>query len=86
MLEERNVAADKIEILSDGSLRVRDATVIVRDGVIDPSYPPKYHRYVLHPGMDLTAKPDRVAAIANAVWTEDVVAAWAAAHPADGED
>ena len=47
--------------------------------------PPRYHRYVLQPGEDLTGKPERVAAIADAVWTEEVVQAWAAAQSASNE-
>jgi hypothetical protein len=86
MLAENTIAGGKVEVLTDGSLQVRDATVILRDGVIDASFPAKYHRYVLHPGMDLTGKPERVVAIANAVWSEDVVEAWALAHASDGED
>jgi hypothetical protein len=76
MLQETTLLGEKIEVLSDGSLQVRDATVITRDGVIDASFPAKYHRYVLHPGEDLTGKPERLAAVANSVWTEEVVAAW----------
>jgi hypothetical protein len=75
-LEETTIAGERVEVLADGSLQVRDATVILRDGVCDPSVPPRYHRYVLHPGEDLTGKPDRVAVIAAAVWAPDVVAAW----------
>jgi hypothetical protein len=70
MLEELVIPDDQIEVLRDGSLQVRVATLILRDGVPDDSYAPRYHRYVLHPGDDLEAQPSRVAAIAAAVWTE----------------
>ena len=76
MIEESIIAGEQVEVLADGSLQVRDATVLLRDGVRDTSLPAKYHPYVLHPGADLAGKPERVAAVANAVWTEDVVAAW----------
>ena len=75
-ISEQTIAGERVEVLADGSLQVRDATVILRDGMRDPSFPPKYHRYVLHPGDDLTGKPERVVSVANAVWTEEVVAAW----------
>ena len=79
-ITEQTIEAERIEILADGCLQVRDATVILRDGARDPSFPPRYHRYVLHPGADLSAAPAKVAAVAEAVWTEEVVAAWAAAR------
>ena len=72
-LEETTIAGERVEVLADGSLQVRDAIVILRDGMRDPIMPPRYHRYVLQPGEGLTGKPERVAAIANAVWTEEVV-------------
>lgn len=81
-LEERTVEDDRIEVLADGSLQIRAAAVILRDGAIDPAYPAKYHRYVLHPGSDLTGKTARIAAIAQSVWTAEVVAAWRAARAA----
>jgi hypothetical protein len=80
MLEEHVIEAERVEVLEDGSLQIRDATVIFRDGSRDPSFPPNYHRYVLHPGADLAGMPARVAAIAAAVWTEENVADWAAAQ------
>lgn len=84
-LEETTIAGERVEVLADGSLQVRDAIVILRDGMRDPIMPPRYHRYVLQPGEGLTGKPERVAAIANAVWTEEVVQAWAAAQSASNE-
>lgn len=70
------IEAEKVDVLSNGSLQVRDATVILRDGVRDESFPPKYHRYVVHPGDDLTGKPERVIAIAKTVWTKEVLKKW----------
>ncbi len=82
MLEERVITDDQITVDRDGSISVREATVIVRDGNIDEAYPPRYHRRVLHPGDDLGGKPARVIAIAQGVWTDDVVAAFAARRAA----
>jgi hypothetical protein len=64
---------ERIEVLTDGSIQVREATSIQTDGAIDPSFPPKYHRYVLHPGDDLTGKDPRIVAVATSVWTDDVL-------------
>ena len=68
MLTEQIIPDDKVEILPDGVVQVREATVILRDGVVDPSFPPKFRRYVLQPGDDLTGKSARITAIANSVW------------------
>ena len=81
-LEEKVIAADRIEILEDGSLQIREATIILRDGEPDPTYPAKYHRYVLHPGDDLSGRDARIAAVAEAAWTPEVIAAWQAAREA----
>ena len=70
---------DKIEVVENGSVQVRTATIIKRDGVeINRSF----HRHVLAPGSDLTDQDARVTGIANAVWTDDVVAAYQAAQEA----
>lgn len=68
---------DKIEVVENGSVQVRTATVIKRDGVeINRSF----HRHVLAPGDDLTDQDARVSAIANATWTDEVVSAYQAAQ------
>ena len=68
---------DKIEVVENGSVQVRIATVIKRDDVeINRSF----HRHVLAPGDDLTDQDARVTAIANATWTDEVVAAYEAAQ------
>ena len=66
---------DKIEVIENGSLQVRTATVIKRDDVeINRSF----HRHVLAPGDDLTDQDARVSAIATATWTDEVVTAYQA--------
>jgi hypothetical protein len=82
MLEERVFPAERVEVLEDGSIQVREATVIIREGVADPSYPPRYHRYVLHPGDDLSGRDARITAVAAAAWTADVIGSWQAAENA----
>jgi len=66
---------DKIEVVENGSVQVRTATVIKRDDVeINRSF----HRHVLTPGSDLTDQDARVSAIATATWTDEVVTAYQA--------
>lgn len=68
---------DRIEVIEDGTVQVRTATVIKRDGVeINRSF----HRHVLAPGADLTDQDARVSAVATATWTDEVVAAYEAAQ------
>jgi len=68
---------DKIEVVENGSVQVRTATVIKRDDVeINRSF----HRHVLTPGSDLTDQDARVSAIATATWTDDVITAYQASQ------
>lgn len=38
-------------------------------------------QYTLNPGDSLEGQPAEAVRIANALWTPEVIAAWAAAHP-----
>ena len=38
-------------------------------------------QYTLNPGDSLESQPTEVVRIAEALWTPEVIAAWAAAHP-----
>ena len=67
---------DKIEIVTPYKhVQVRKATVIKKDGV---ELTRSFERYTLNPDSDMTGQPNEVAAICNAVWTEEVKAAWKA--------
>jgi len=77
---------DKTEVLEDGTIQVRQAEVITKDGV---EVTRTFHRWVRHPG-DTAAQSDPapVPAIANAIWTSEVVSAYQAmiaAQPKLGE-
>ena len=73
-LEEKSVV-DKIEVLLNGSIQVRRRDQILKDGV---EVAATYHRHVVHPGADTSAEDPRVAAIAAATWTDEVIAAYQA--------
>jgi hypothetical protein len=62
---------DKIEILSDGQIQVREAHVIYRDGV---EVSRSFNRYVLDPGRHADAEiaDERVRAVRDSVWTDKV--------------
>ena len=73
-LEEVSVV-DKIEVLLAGQIQVRTRNQVLKDGT---EIAATYHRHVLSPGDDLTDQDPRVVAIAAALWTEEVVAAYQA--------
>jgi urease accessory protein UreE len=69
----KTVVVDRIEVLQMGQIQVRRATVVNEDGT---ELSRNFHRHVLAPGDDTTGEDDRVAAVAAATWTTEVVAAW----------
>lgn len=73
----KETTIDQITICENGIILYREATKIIEDGV---ELTKKYHRSSLTPGQDLAGVPANVAAIANTVWTEEVVAAYQAAQ------
>ena len=77
---EKVTAVDKIEVLEAGQIQVRTATKIVEDGNVIST---TYHRHVLNPADDLTGQDARVAAIATATWTPEVVDAYQASLPVE---
>ena len=64
---------DQITVTENGIILYREATRIIEDGNILTQ---TYHRSSLTPGQDLTGVPDNVVAIANVVWTPEVIAAY----------
>jgi hypothetical protein len=66
---------DKIEVVENGIVQVREATRILKDG---DQIAQTYRRWALTPGQDLTGQPANVVAICNVVWTEEVIAAYQA--------
>ena len=79
MLEEITIV-DKIECLANGVLQIRDRHQILKDGA---EIAASFHRHVLNPGDDLDGQDPRVVAIANATWTDEVIAAYQASLPAE---
>jgi len=75
-LTEQSIV-DKIEVVENGSLQVRTANVILRDG---NEISRNFHRHVLSPGSDLEGEDARVTAVATATWTPAVVAAYKASE------
>ena len=64
---------DKIELTEVNTIQVRTATSIIKDGA---EIAKTYHRHSLSPGDDVSNEDSRVQAIANVIWTEEVVNAY----------
>jgi len=70
---------DKIEVVGTFKhVQVREDQQIVDDASGEVKTKGNWHRYVLSPGDDLSDQPTDVSAVANAVWTDEVKAAYAA--------
>ena len=72
MLTERTIFS-LCEVLPSTVLQVRLADQIVDGEVVKAS---TFRRYCLAPGSDLAGQPDQVVAVANAIWTPQVIAAY----------
>ena len=75
MALEKQVTIDKIEVVENGTLQVRQVTRILEDGKELSS---SYHRWSFAPGSDVSGQPANVQAIAAAAWTPEVIAAYEA--------
>ena len=69
---------DKIEVVGPFKhVQVRENRQVVDDATGEVRVEGEYHRYALGPTDDISAQPDDVKAIANAVWTDEIKAAYA---------
>jgi hypothetical protein len=64
---------DKIEVLESNCIQVRTANIIEKDGV---EIIRTFHRHVVNPSNDISGEDAKVQAVANAVWTEEIIAAY----------
>ena len=71
---EKIIKIDKIEIVGDyKAVQVRRATVITDDGV---ELSRSFNRYVFQCDADISGEDAEVQAVCNAVWTDEVKAAY----------
>ena len=66
---------DQIELTENNVIQIRTATIIEKDGA---ELTRTYHRHTVAPGDDVSTEDPKVQAVANAVWTEEVIAAYQA--------
>ena len=71
----KTIVVDSIDVLELGQLQVRTRTNVLEDGV---KLSHSFHRHVLAPGESTSGQDARVIAVANATWTDAVIAAYRA--------
>jgi len=71
---------DRIEVVANGIVQVRQATTVYKDG---GELAKSFHRWVLTPGQDVSDQADNVKAICQAAWTPEVIAAYNAQQEAN---
>ena len=76
MLEKIELV-DRIEVIENGCIQVRTKTAIMEDGKQISSV---FHRHVVAPGADYSGENAKVQAIATAIHTAEVIAAYQAAQ------
>jgi hypothetical protein len=76
----KEVAVDQITVTENGIVLYREATTIKEDG---EEISKKYHRTSLTPGQDLAGQPEKVVAICQVAWTNEVIAAYEAQQEAN---
>ena len=60
---------DRVEVVGNWNIQVRQATIIERNGQFVSR---TFHRWVLLPDMDISDQEQKVKDIANAAWTSEV--------------
>ena len=76
---EKKTVTGQIEVGELGTIGLRTDTVVLDDG---NEISRTYHRKVLAPGDDVSGEDAKTQAVAGAVWTDEVKAAYAAAQAA----
>lgn len=74
---EKITSVDLIEVVENGCIQVRTKTAIMENG---QQISGQFHRHVVAPGADYSAEDTKVKAIAAAIHTPAVIAAYQAAQ------
>ena len=67
------IEIDRIEVVNQWTIQVRQATIIERNGEFVSR---TFHRWVLTPDQDISNQEPKVQAICNAAWTPEVIEAY----------
>jgi len=74
----KETVIDQITVTENCIILYREATRIMEDGT---ELTKTYHRSSLTPAQDLTGVPEKVVAICNVAWTQEVIDAYKASLP-----
>jgi len=77
---DKQVLIDKIEIVENGTVQVRQATIITEDG---NQLSRTFHRWCIAPGEDYSAQEQQVQDICKVSHTPEVIAAYQAQQEAN---
>lgn len=75
MTIEKQVVIDKIEVIENGTIQVRQNTRIVED---NKTIAETYARWTCAPGQDVSGQDQRIQDIAKVIWTPEVIASYEA--------
>ena len=74
MAYTETIEYDRIEVVGQYKhVQIRKAEVVKKDG---KEIARTFNRHSVTPDQDISAEPDEVKAICNAVWTDEVKSAW----------
>jgi len=76
----KQIKIDQIEIVENGTVQVRQATIITEDGNQGSRI---YHRWCIAPGEDYSAQEQQVQDICKVAHTPEVIAAYQAQQEAN---
>ncbi|WP_146186070.1 hypothetical protein [Limnohabitans sp. MMS-10A-192] len=79
MAFEETKVIDQITVTENGIILFREATRVLRDGVVIAE---TFHRSSAAPSQDISGLPENVAEIAQVVWKPEVIAAFEAERAA----
>jgi hypothetical protein len=75
MALEKEIKIDRVEVIENGTVQVRQATIITEDG---NQISRTYHRWCITPGEDYSTQEQQVQDICRVTHTPEVIAAYQA--------
>ena len=75
MTLDKQVLIDRIEVIENGTVQVRQATIITEDG---NQISRTFHRWIIVPSQDYSDQDDKVKAICQVTHTPEVIATYKA--------
>ena len=75
MTLEKEIKIDRIEVIENGTVQIRQATIIIDNG---NQVSRTYHRWCITPGQDYSTQEQQVQDICKVTHTPEVIAAYQA--------